>query len=135
MKKLLAIDYGEAKIGLAITDETGRIALPYQVIENKGFVFVLSYLKDVCEEEMIEEIIVGRPIGLEGQETQQTKKTDEFIDKLKNNLEVSIETEDERLTSKAAQTLLGSSRRYGPGEGDHAVAAMIILRDWLERNT
>lgn len=125
--QLLAVDYGEAKIGLAISDEAGKIALPYKILENQGFNFVLSCLQEICHEEGIGKIIVGRPIGMKGQETVQTKKTDEFIKKLQNNLKVPIEPEDERLTSKAAEVL--------SGRGDHAVAAMIILQDWIERNT
>lgn len=120
--KILAIDYGQRHIGLAIADERIKIAHPYLVLENKGQEFVLNELQKIITKENVSRIIIGRPIGLSGRETEQTKITGEFIKFLKNNLEISVESFDERLTSKMTV------------DGHHAGAAAIVLQDYIEKS-
>lgn len=118
--KILGIDYGTKYIGLAIADEQIKIAHPYLVIESKIQNFILAELKKIIEKEKITKIVVGRPIGLSGNISEQTKITDEFINFLKNNLSISVENFDERFTSKMT-------------EGEHSGAAAIILQDYFEK--
>jgi len=140
---LLAIDYGRKHFGLAIGDKNLKIAFPYQTIENKGFGSVLNQIKAICQsirrgsglapglpkgqKEEIELIIIGRPLGMTGKKTRQTKLTDRFVAKLKRQINIKIKVEDERLTSQAAEKFLT------PSEHNHAVAAMIILQNYLDR--
>jgi putative Holliday junction resolvase len=119
--KILGIDYGFKYLGLAIADEQPKIAHPYKILENKGQDFVLAELKRLIEQEKISQIVVGRPIGLAGQLTEQTQITDQFIQFLKSNLPIPIDGFDERFTSKMA-------------DDDHAAAAAIILQDYLEKS-
>lgn len=123
---ILAIDYGKKYIGLALADDTLKIAMPYKVLENKDS--LVEDLIGIIKEEKIERVIVGRPIGLSGSETKQTKLTDTFINHLKKQVKIPVVGFDERLTSKMADKLLQNSKE------NHSVAATIILQDYLARN-
>lgn len=143
--KILGIDYGQKYIGLSIADENIKIAHPYLVLENKvvssatscgdgSKKFILDELKKIIAKENINKIIVGRPIGLSGQATEQTKITDEFVEFLKSNLTIPVESFDERFTSKMtlAPTKLRKFTKIRKDEY-HDVAAAIILQDYLDR--
>lgn len=119
--KILGIDHGLKYLGLAIADEQLKIAHPYNILENKSQNFVLTELKRIIEQEGVIKIVVGRPIGLSGQLTEQTQITDQFIQFLKSNLSTPIDGFDERFTSKMA-------------DDDHAAAAAIILQDYIEKS-
>jgi len=148
--KILGIDYGTRYIGLSIADEQIKIAYPYLVLKNKGRKFVLKELKKIIEKERIKKIIIGRPIGLSGKSTEQTKITDEFINFLKNNLSISVEGFDERFTSKMATDtrintdqrgylrksafdLRKSAKASQASLDEHSGAAAIILQGYLEK--
>ena len=131
--KILGIDYGTRYIGLSIADEQIKIAYPYLVLKNKGRKFVLKELKKIIEKERIKKIIIGRPIGLSGKSTEQTKITDEFINFLKNNLSISVDGFDERFTSKMAIDQRKSAKASQASLDEHSGAAAIILQGYLEK--
>lgn len=124
MPKLLAIDYGAKRIGLAITDQKQNMIFPYLTLANDQF--VLDKLSKICQKENVAKIIVGMPIGLNSQRTGQTKETENFIELLKKEIKLEIIEEDERLTSKMADKLSAKNR--------DETAAMIVLQTYLERN-
>jgi len=122
--KLLGIDYGEAKIGLAIADDTTKMAVPFKIFKEKDFDKQLDLIVRVVKDESIDLIVIGLPMSLSQNETEQTEHTKVFIDALKAR-DIDLVTEDERLSSKAAQSL-------GIKEDD-AVAAMQILQTYIDR--
>ena len=124
---ILGIDYGEKYIGLAIAHSELKIAMPYKVLNNKNKDFLFNELKKIINKEEIQKIVVGRPIGLSGRDTEQTKITDNFIGQLEKEIKIQVIGFDERLTSKMADKLL-----QGPTL-NHAIAAQIILQDYLDR--
>ncbi len=124
MSKILAVDYGSKRIGLAITDQKHVIVFPYFTLSKDKF--FLDNLKKICQKEDIEKIIVGLPLGLNSRETQQTREIKKFIELLKRELSISIIEEDERFSSKLADKLSAKNR--------DEIAAMIILQSYLERN-
>ncbi|TSC95642.1 MAG: putative holliday junction resolvase [Parcubacteria group bacterium Athens1014_10] len=124
MSKIIAIDYGEKRIGLAITDQRQKIVFPYLTLVNDKF--FLKNLKKICQKEKVEKIIIGLPLSLNSQETVQTQEVREFTGLLKENFEIPIIEEDERLTSKMADKLSAKNR--------DEKAAMIILESYLERD-
>jgi len=133
--KLLGIDYGNKRIGLAIGESDGKIAVPYGMIENKGDNFVLCEIKELCNEEGIDKIIIGIPQHKEF-ESKQYKIIEKFIIYLKNNIEIKIDSADEAFTSKIAEKdekykNLYKDRKKGWKD---AVAASEILRDYMELN-
>ncbi len=129
--KLLGVDYGDKYIGLATADEETKIASPFKILENKGDNFVIEELKKICGEEEIEKIIIGLPMGLANQESEQFKIVENFIQLLKNNFNIPVETEDERLSTVAANNLIKEYKKKG--ERDDSVAAMLILQGYLDK--
>jgi len=138
---LLAIDHGSKYLGLAIADERLNIAMPFGMIENKGEEFVLNELKKIISEKNIIKIIIGRPLALSGNVTEQTEIVDEFVAWLKSKVSTPIEVFDERFTTKMSATTnyksntnirITNQKKKNNAEG-HDAAAAIFLQDYLER--
>ncbi|MBU1036611.1 Holliday junction resolvase RuvX [Patescibacteria group bacterium] len=120
MSKILGIDYGEAKIGLALAEAGTKVAVPWKVFSQKD---LLKKIKEIVEAEDIGKIVVGLPLSLKGSETKQTQKVRDFIQRLRDSVKIEIITEDERLTTVQAQ-------KQG---GDDSLAASYILQTYLDR--
>ncbi len=138
---LLGIDYGAKKIGLAKADTQTGLALPLMVLVNNSPKEVLEKINQLCRQENIEKIIVGVPISLQAEkrktlfrqqdlDNKQMKEVLSFVDWLKQNVLVPIEVADERLSTKMANGLRRDLVKKGP---DDAVAAMLILQNYLDR--
>ena len=98
-QKILGIDYGDQRVGLALA-EAKSIAVPYKVIENNTLADLLQQLQEIIQTEQIEIIVVGLPYSLSGKENERLNITQKFIQFLKDNLNIPIKTIDERLSSK-----------------------------------
>lgn len=128
-QKLLGIDYGASKIGLALADLETKIATPFKIlIKEKNPIFKI---KEICEQENISKIIVGLPVGLKGVDSKQYKNVVNFIDKLRQEIKLEIVEQDEKLTSIYAQKLMRETKAK---KLDDDVAAMIILQSYLDEN-
>ncbi|MFL2696093.1 MAG: RuvX/YqgF family protein [Candidatus Actinomarina sp.] len=100
MKNIIGIDYGERFIGLAIKKKSLNTPYPLKVLDSKD-INILSEIKKILEDNNIEEIVVGYPIGLNNHETRMTKVVDEFISKSLSKIsDLPVFTTDERMTSK-----------------------------------
>ncbi|HPV70536.1 MAG TPA: Holliday junction resolvase RuvX [Candidatus Magasanikbacteria bacterium] len=124
---ILGIDYGARRIGLALADEATVIPLPFKELKNQGIDLVILEIEKIIQQEKINLIVVGWPVGLGGQETEKTQETKKFIDILAKKVSIPVAKIDERLTSKLADTLSGKQGSRDVG------AAMIILEDFLQR--
>ena len=127
--KILAIDYGTKKIGLAVSDKKGIIAFPFGVVENNPG--LIERLKKIIKKEKIKKIVVGAPRY--NPKTNFYYQIEIFLNNLKANFDLPIETHDELLTSKAAQKIKSDST--GKVKSDHDLAAMLILQAYLEINS
>ncbi|MBT4277802.1 Holliday junction resolvase RuvX [Candidatus Falkowbacteria bacterium] len=129
-KKILGIDYGDIRIGIAIGFSESKVSSPYSIIENKNNKFVLEELKIILNQEEIEEIVIGIPYSLSSnkEKSDQLKKTKKFIEFLKGSLGIKITEEDERLSTRLAENLTREKR----GHKDD-IAAQVILQNYLER--
>ncbi|OGY41673.1 MAG: hypothetical protein A2Y67_03925 [Candidatus Buchananbacteria bacterium RBG_13_39_9] len=127
MDKLLAIDYGEKKIGLAIGDSETKIASPFRILVNNKE--LMDKLKEICQKEEIDKIVIGLPVGLKGTNTAQTKSVLNFIEKVKKVLGLEVIEQDEKFSSMYAQKLLKETKAK---HLDDDVAAMIILQSHLD---
>lgn len=131
--KVLAIDYGTRRVGLAVSDRDRRIALPYRTLHvDKN---LITTLKEIVEREEVVEVVVGLPLGLRGQETPRTQEVRAFVSLLERALPCPIHLIDERLTSLEAERRLreaGTRPSRNKGRIDQ-VAAMLILESFLER--
>ena len=120
--KVLALDYGSARTGVAVSDPTGTLARPLGVVEAVGGPAGFDRLLEVIELERPEQIVVGLPLTLRGEHGAQARETEQFVQALRDALDVPIERYDERFTS----TLAG---------GDDARAAAHLLSSYLEWRT
>ncbi|MBT4662878.1 MAG: Holliday junction resolvase RuvX [Candidatus Marinimicrobia bacterium] len=134
MGRVLGIDYGDSRIGLAMSDPLKIIASPFKTIRNEGNEKCLQVFQSLIKEKDVEAIVVGLPIGLKGQETAQTKKVGEFVNLL-YALKLPIHLEDERLSSVSAEkSMIQQNIKTGHNKGliDQRAAA-IILQQFLDK--
>jgi putative Holliday junction resolvase len=123
--RILALDYGTARIGCAISDPTGTLATPIAAIEPPEVAEVVR----LAEEREAEKIVVGLPVSLSGKDSGQTELTRIFASDLGEAVKVPVETWDERFTTRmAAQT----RRQTGAGSAEDSIAAAHLLESYLQ---
>ena len=121
--RVLALDYGVARIGCAISDPSGTLARPLPVIEPPE----PRSVEELVSEHGVERVVVGLPLHLSGEEGAQAQLTRGFCAELEALLEVPVETYDERLTTKMAE----ASRREGATAAADSLAAAHLLEAYL----
>ena len=134
MSRALGIDYGMARVGISISDPLRIIAKPFTTLKNNEN--LIEKLVDIAQAQDITDIIVGYPIGMKGQVTEQTKKVDSFIIQLESKFTIKITKVDERLSSVAAtDSLIQQGIKTGINKAmiDDTSAA-IILQEFLDSN-
>jgi putative holliday junction resolvase len=122
--KVLALDYGSARTGVAVSDPTGTVARPLGVVERAASEDGIARLVELAREEDVERIVVGLPITLRGEYGAQAEETDRFVELLRAAVDLPVESFDERFTTKLAEA--GETR----AEQD-AVAAAHLLSSYL----
>jgi putative holliday junction resolvase len=137
MPRLLAIDYGTKRVGLAVSDPLQIIATALETIHAKD---VLTYLKNYFAKEEVEAIIVGMPQNLQGEATDATQFVQGFIKQLKKNFpEMSVHTVDERFTSKIALDAMiagGTKKKDRQNKANlDKISAVLILQTYMEQKS
>lgn len=130
--RVLGIDWGEARVGLAVSDETGTIASPYRVLPNDDE--LMANLVRAVADVGAMEIIIGYPLTLTGQEGPAADVVHEFALQLQKRVAVPLKFVDERLTTKAAEQAMreaGASAKKIKKTAD-AAAAAVILQTYLD---
>lgn len=128
MKTYLGIDYGEKRIGLALGNSSAKIATAFKTIPNEDAVNVL---RTVCDQNQVDELILGKPLGLNGEGTAQTLVIDEFKSKLESaGLPIQVQHED--ATSEIAEAELKENKKSYEKSDVDMHAARIILQDYLD---
>ena len=120
--KVLALDYGAARTGVAVSDPTGTLARPLGVIRRAGSEDGLRELAELVRSEAVDRVVVGLPLTLRGERGEQAQETERFAEALAAALEVPVDRFDERFTTTLA----------GPGAGEDARAAAHLLASYLE---
>ena len=136
MGRVMALDVGDVRIGIAVSDLMGIIANPLETYTRKGNLDVdAQYIVDLAKSKEVSLFISGLPLGLKGQENDQTAKTREFVDKIKEICDIPVEYLDERFTTLSAERVLieGNVRRENRKKVIDKVAATIILQNYLDR--
>jgi putative Holliday junction resolvase len=123
--KVLALDYGSARTGVAVSDPTGTLARPLEVVENASTPAGLKELAELVRREEAETIVVGLPVTLRGERGAQAEETEAFVSALRTVTDVPIESFDERFTTKLAEAQPSDA----PPD---AVAAAHLLSTYLE---
>ena len=123
-KKYLGVDWGEARIGLALADGETKIATPFKTAAS------VEDVARVVEEEEIDVVVVGRPSQISNFQFPISKQFKNFLNELKSKINIPVELIDERLSSKAADALPGDKKTKA---GRDEIAAMLILQSYLDK--
>jgi putative Holliday junction resolvase len=122
--KVLALDYGSARTGVAVSDPTGTLARPVGVVERATTPAGMTELLALVAAEQPERIVVGLPLTLRGEHGAQARETDEFVEALRARVEIPVETFDERFTTALAA-------RSDSATAEDARAAAHLLESYL----
>ncbi len=151
--RILALDYGRTKIGLALADSEVRIAEPFDTMERVNRNEDMRRLRELVRDENVKQIVVGLPLRLDGTRGEMAEEVTGFAERIRKQCGVPVELVDERLTSWEAERILeeelgrrikppetphGRKKPIRPGDGKYsvdAVAAMVILREYLSRES
>ena len=125
MKRVLALDYGSARCGCALSDPTGTLATPIEPVERPGTRRGLARIAGLVRSHGVGRVVVGLPVGLSGEDTPQTAEARAFAERLRERLAVPVELYDERFTTRIAQQAGGTST------SEDSRAAAVLLEDWL----
>lgn len=123
--KILAIDFGTKRIGLAISDETQTLAREYDIWSPEKF---WQEIEALLESEGVEKVVVGLPLNMSGELTQKSEEVQAFNDELQKRISIPVEMVDERLSSVMAEQISGQQ------SGIDSLAAQIFLQSYLDRN-
>jgi len=134
-KRVMGIDYGDARIGLALSDLMQVIASPYEVLQNKDMDNSIEQICKIISEKEVETIVIGLPLNMDGTEGDRALITREFAEKLSNKSGKKIIFEDERLSSIEAEEMLTEARvnRMDRKKIIDKLSACIILEGYLNR--
>ena len=132
--RILSLDHGTKRIGVAISDELKMIAQPLEYIPAEPFAAFLERLKHLLQEKEVELVLVGMPRNMNGTYGPAALKVEEFVAVLRTAITVPIKTWDERLTSAQANRFLleGNVRRDQRKEKVDKTAAAILLQSYLD---
>ena len=132
--RILALDHGTRRIGVALSDETKTIAQPLEYILAEPFADFLERLRKILAEKEVELILIGMPRNMDGSYGLAAQKVQTFVGVLKTAITVPIKLWDERLTSTMANRILiqGNVRRDKRKENVDKMAAAILLQSYLD---
>ena len=130
----MGIDFGLARIGIALSDDTKFLASPFITYKRKDESTDINYFINLIKEKKVDEIVCGLPLNMQGEEQEIAKLTREFMAKIQENIDINIEFVDERLSSSMAEEILRETERDWKKRKEKldSVAASIILQDYLD---
>lgn len=133
--RLLGVDFGIKRVGLAVTDSLGLLAHPYATLARTTRDKLFAELVEIIAREKIQVVVLGLPLGLDGQETESTRQVRNFANSLARRVEVPIHFQNEALSSQTAENQLRLIGRRGSKKlaALDQQAAVIILTDYLEQ--
>ena len=137
-ERVMGLDYGSKTIGVAISDELGLTAQPFETIERSGENKLrrsLARISEIVKEKNIRKIVVGLPVNMSGENGERVALTLAFVEKLKSRVDVPIIMQDERLTTIEADEILDESgvKKQDRKQFIDQIAAGIILREYMEK--
>ena len=134
MNRIIALDYGNRRIGIAISDPLRMIAQPLETLEHKNLISTVQRLTELIRQYSVEKIVLGFPVSLRGNKTAFTRRVEQFGKKIEVKLGLPVIYWDERLTSVQAQrTLIAMNEKPSRKKGRiDKLAAALILQNYLE---
>jgi putative pre-16S rRNA nuclease len=147
--RILALDYGRARIGMALADEEARLARPLGTLERVNRNEDMRRLRELTNEHGVREIVVGLPLHMDGTRGEMAEEATRFAERIRKQIGLPVKLLDERLSSWEAERILEEEmgKKFVPRNSEHptkrkkedsrisvdAVAAMVILREYLEQ--
>lgn len=125
--RLLGIDFGTKKIGLAISDTNGRFAMPFKVIKNDTLKSIVAEVVGICQAEKIDQIVIGKSVNYQNEANPVDKSAQVFATNLQTELDIPVVFEVETLTTKEAERIIGKDSLTD------ARAAALILKSFIDR--
>ena len=132
MGRVLGLDYGDRHVGVAVSDPDRRVATPRGIVTYSARVQLFEVIDAILVEDDFDEIVVGLPLAMSGDDTEQTKRTRAFVEQLEEETGLSVHLEDERLTTAGADVSLRDDPEQD-GISSDSVAAQAILQGFLDR--
>jgi len=135
--RVLGVDYGDKRTGIAISDGLGLIANPVKTITNANKTCLINEIMQIIKENSVEKVVVGKPLNMNGTEGERAHKTTQFAKELEQKANISIELIDERLTTVSAHNILNESNVNGSKKRKNiidTISAVIILQQYLDKN-
>jgi putative Holliday junction resolvase len=129
--KIVALDYGSARTGVAVSDPTGTLARPVGVVDRVRTAAGLERLVDLIRAEAPERVVVGLPLTMKGERGEQARETERFVEELRRALDVPVEGFDERFTTDLAEQDPGS--RNLPADARAAAHLLTSYLAWSSR--
>lgn len=134
MSRTLGLDVGDRRIGVAMSDAEGLLALPFSVVDGKDREAAVKSILDIATRNEVGMIVVGMPALMSGEHGEQAAKVEEFVVNLKQYISVPVEWWDERLSTVAAEKMM---RQSGAKKGQRdanrdALAASLVLQAFLD---
>jgi putative Holliday junction resolvase len=136
--KVLGVDLGDRRIGLALSDPSGVVALGAGFLEMRSQREALDGIEAIVSEKEVDQVVIGLPLTMSGQKGERAQITERFVDRLREHVQVPIMLWDERFTSEAAKRTLSDAGRGArraarreKGRTDE-IAATLLLQSWLD---
>jgi putative Holliday junction resolvase len=130
----LALDVGDSKIGVALSDPKGILASPLKIINRSNASADTGEIADIIDQYAVGRVIVGLPLSMNGSVGEQAEKVKMFVGELSHNLDIPVEFRDERLTTLSARRLMqkSGSKKSKRSRQDDDIAAALILQSYLD---
>jgi putative Holliday junction resolvase len=135
-KRLLGLDVGDRRIGLALSDPLGLTAQPLSVVERKSWKRDIAAIMEAVGDNEIEAFIVGLPISMSGNDSEQTDRVRHFCSHLERETKLAVHLQDERLSTAESERLLiaAGTRRDRRRQSVDMTAATLILQSWMDKS-
>lgn len=130
----MGIDFGLARIGIALSDDTKFLASPYMVYKRSNYDYDIQFLIKIIKDFKVDEIVCGLPLNMQGEEQEIAKLTREFMQNIQTITQINVEYIDERLSSVMAEEYLRRTEKDWKKRKEKldSVSASIILQDYLD---
>lgn len=135
-RKVCGLDLGQARVGVAVSDDLGKLAHPRGVISAKNQPEMLKAIAKLAEEEAIERFVIGLPLDMKGGEGEAARKARDIAQKIADATGLDVELSDERLSTVNARRRLAEGEVNGKKAKAHIdeASAVVILQSWLDAN-
>ena len=130
--KTLGIDHGKKRVGLALSDESAKLALPLEVVPGKDRHQLLTRISELASLHQVERVVVGHPLTLLGESGLQARQAEEFAERLRHKLDVEVVLWDERMTSIQVDRARPDGAKPAKDGTRDLMAAVLILQTFLD---